>query len=113
MYLCCGHQGGVYCPLSYGGVKRLKWVIEDMTHCQCIHALAIQLIDVSTHIQQQMDYSVVAVDLKKRQRDKDSGCSNPSTCRVLGKYLNVGEMKVEKTEIIHQLLNNLKAKKCK
>lgn len=48
---------------SQSVLQRLKRVVEDMTHCQCRHAFTIQLVNISTHIQQQLDHIVMAVYL--------------------------------------------------
>lgn len=59
--------------LSFGrwfgqsGVQRLKRVVEDMTHSQRRHALTIQLVDIGTHIQQQLDHIILAVHLTVRR----------------------------------------------
>lgn len=44
-------------------MQRLKRVVEDVTHSQRRHAFTIQLVNVGTRIQQELDHIVVAVHL--------------------------------------------------
>ena len=46
-------------------MKGLKGVVEDVAHGECVHALAVQVIDVSARIEQQVDDRIVAVNLRK------------------------------------------------
>lgn len=44
-------------------MQRLKRIVEDVTHGQRRHAFTVQLVNISTHIQQQVDHIIVAVHL--------------------------------------------------
>lgn len=48
---------------SQSGVQRLKRVVKDMAHSQGRHAFTIQLVNISTHVQQQLDHIIMAVYL--------------------------------------------------
>lgn len=48
---------------SESGVQRMKRVVEDMTHGQRRHAFTVQLVNISTHVQQQLYHVIMAVYL--------------------------------------------------
>lgn len=53
-----------------GGVQRLKRIVEDMAHGQGTHAFTVHLINVCTHIQQQLDHTIMAVYLTGTRKER-------------------------------------------
>lgn len=52
---------------SSSDVQRLKRIEEDMTHSEGRHAFTVHLVNINTHVQQQVDHIIVAVYLTETE----------------------------------------------
>lgn len=51
-------------------MQTVKRVVEDVTHGQRRHALAVQLVNVGAHVQQEVDHVIMAVHLPGPSNEK-------------------------------------------